>query len=579
MKKFSNEATQSFTKKKQNGLFFPSCLLRVSLWKGIFFLLSVACAIGINAQPAEKFAQSKTGMAATGSTYATRAAVSALEAGGNAIDAAAAAWFALIVTDPANTSLGGRAQILLRLANGKIVAIDGATESPATVKPLRDADDLRAGYGVVPVPGGLAAIAEMTRKYGRLSLAAVLKPAIELAESGFVIPPRLAASWQQTRATLARNPGAAQNFLKPDGSAWQAGEVFRQPRLAKTLRAIAANGTAVFYRGKIAAAMARDIATQGGFVQQQDLRQYRAQPGVVVKSAYRGDQVVSAGGRAWGNTLSEMLNILTHFTIGRTAPEANEIEIIARVIAQAMDDRPQEISTLKPKPNGYPLPLISSPQFAAERAEMIRRKLSPANHFTPPATPPDRRENHDTTHLAVIDAAGNAVSLTTSIGPAFGARVATPELGFLYAHSYKMRSDPTPRTRDLTEMTPTIVFRQNQPLLAVGGAGSERIPTAILQVLINVLDRGWSLEQAMRAPRIFCLNNKLRLHEGFSPELIAALRSRGFAIEMVAANAARHHGLVHAVQFEPKTKTWFGAADTGDSGCAAAPSKTLTTKH
>lgn len=538
----------------------PRCFL-------LFWLF--AFAVSLNAQPAEKFARSKTGMAATGSTYATQAAVNALEAGGNAIDAAAAAWFALIVADPANTGLGGRAQILLRLANGKIVAIDGATEAPAAVKPLRDANDVRAGYAVAPVPGGLAAVAEMMRKYGRLPLSEVMKPAIELAEAGFVVPQRLAASWRQTRAALARNPGAAQNFLKPDGSAWRAGEVFRQPRLAKVLRQIAADGIAVFYRGIIAGAMARDIHEHGGFVQKQDLRQYRAQPGVVVNADYRGYQVVSAGGRAWGNTLSEMLNILHHFAIGKAAPDADEIELLARVIAQAMEDRPQEIGTLKPKPNGYPLPLISSPKFAAERAEMIRRKLSPAKL----SVPPDDGEVHDTTHLSVMDAGGNTVSLTTSIGPSFGARVATPELGFLYAHSYRMRSDPTPRVRDLTEMTPTIVFRRNQPLLALGGAGSERIPTAILQVLINVLDRGQPLDEAMRAPRIFCLNNKLRLHEGFAPELIETLRARGFEIEMVAANVARHQGLVHAVQIDPRTRTWFGAADAGDSGSAAAPTK------
>ena len=456
----------------------------------------IAFVINLQAQPTEKFAQSRTGMVATGSTYATQAGVQMLEAGGNAVDAAAAAWFALIVTDPANTSLGGRAQILLRLSSGKVMAIDGATESPARVKPLSDAKDNRAGYAIVPVPGGLAAVGEMVRKYGRLTLADVMKPAILLAESGFAVPPRLAATWQQTRAALAKHPGAAKNFLKPDGSTWQAGEAFRQPNLARVLRQIATEGVAVFYRGAIAEAMVRDIASNGGFVQKQDLQNYRAQPGVVVRTDYRGFKIASAGGRAWGNTLAEMLNILTHFTLGQTEPTTDEIELLARVIAQAMEDRPQEIGTLKPKQNGYSLPKLSSPAFAAQRAELIRRKLLPGKQ----PVAPNEEETHDTTHLSVLDAAGNAVSLTTSIGPSFGARVATPELGFLYAHSYKMRSDPTPNTRDLTEMTPTIVVRQNQPLLALGGAGSERIPTAILQVLSNVLDRGWSLEQAMRAP-------------------------------------------------------------------------------
>ncbi len=517
-------------------------------------------------------------MVATGSSYATQAAVQILESGGNAIDAAAAAWFALIVTDPANTSLGGRAQILLRLRDSRVVALDGATEAPAGVPPLRAAGDERVGYAVAPIPGGLAAVATMQRQYGKLRLAAVTQPAIELAENGFVVPPRLAVTWRQTRAALARNPGAAQNFLKPDGSAWQAGETFRQPNLARTLRLIAEQGVRAFYRGELADAMTRDVAAHGGFWRKEDLLNYRAQPGVVVRSAYRGYQVVSAGGRAWGNTLSEMLNILSHFKLSQGEPTAEEIELIARVIAQALADRPQELGTLKPKPDGYSLELLSSPAFAAERAELIRQRLRTGSSNAPTRPPeggtPNIESNielRDTTHLSVMDVAGAAVSLTTSIGPSFGARVATPELGFLYAHSYRMRSAPQPRERDLTEMTPTIVFKGGQPLLAVGAAGSERIPSAILQVISNALDRRWTLERAMLAPRIFCVEQKLRLHQGFAPATIEALRDRGFEIEIVPPDAARHQGLAHAVQYDPVTKTYFGAADPGDSGSAAAP--------
>ncbi|MGE0131563.1 MAG: gamma-glutamyltransferase family protein [Blastocatellales bacterium] len=539
-------------------------------------LLTFSLGAELAAQPpgasAQKFTQSHSGMVATGSSYATQAGTRMMEAGGNAIDAAAAAWFALIVTDPANTSLGGRAQILLRLRDGQVIALDGATEAPAGVLPLRGAGDTRSGYAVAPIPGGLAAVATMQRQYGRLRLAEVMRPAIELAENGFVVPPRLAAAWRQTRAALARNPGAAQNFLKPDGSAWQAGETFHQPNLARVLAQVAEQGVRVFYRGELADVMTRDVAAHGGFWLREDLLRYRAQPGVVVRSVYRGHHVVSAGGRAWGNTLSEMLNILSHFKLSQSEPTTDEIELLARVIAQALADRPQELGTLKPKPGGYPLRLLSSPAFATQRARMIRQKLRPASSNTPSNKPLGKNEEPgDTTHLSVMDAAGNAVSLTTSIGPAFGARVATPELGFLYAHSYRMRSAPQPRERDLTEMTPTIVFKGGQPLLAVGAAGSERIPSAILQVISNALDRRWTLERAMRAPRIFCVEQKLRLNEGFAPATIEALRDRGFEIEIVLPDASRHQGLAHAVQYDPVTKTYFGAADLGDSGSASAP--------
>lgn len=516
---------------------------------------------------AMKFAKSRNGMVATGSTFATDAAVNILSSGGNAVDAAAAACLALMVTDPANTSLGGRAQILLRLKDGRVIAIDGATQTPASVTKLSEKED-RQGYAIVPVPGALAALYEMVQKYGKLKFADVMQPAIELAENGFKVPPRLAASWARTRDALQKNEGAAQNFLKPDKSAYTTDEIFRQPRLARVLSEIAKSGTDVFYRGEFADAIARDVSAHGGYIRKNDLQKYRAQKGVVVRTEYRGYQVVSAGGRAWGNTLAELLNILKHFSVNSNEPTALEVEIIARTIAQAMADRPQEIGTLKPKVAGYSLSKISSEQFGKKRAEEIKRLLPIEKSSTQQEIKPD-----DTTHLSVMDADGNSVSLTTSIGPAFGARVATPELGFLYAHSYRMRSDPTPLSRDLTEMTPSIIFRDKQALLVIGGAGSERIPTAVLQVISNVIDRGYSLEKAMLTPRIFCLNNKLRMHRGFSEEMVEALRKRGFEIEMVESDASRHQGLVHAVQYDPKTKEFFGAADIGDSGSAKGLTK------
>src|SRR5215510_6377612 len=173
-----------------------------------------------------KFARGRHGMIATGSPYATAAAAQILAAGGNAIDASAAAHLVLMVVDPANTSLGGRTQILLRLRDGRVIPIDGATQIPAGVTPLSRANEERLGYSVVPVPGNLAALAEMVSKYGKLKWANVLRPAIMLAEQGFRVPPRLAATWASAREALRSNPGAAQNFLKPDGSAYQTGEVF-----------------------------------------------------------------------------------------------------------------------------------------------------------------------------------------------------------------------------------------------------------------------------------------------------------------------------------------------------------------
>ncbi|MGQ0735383.1 MAG: gamma-glutamyltransferase family protein [Acidobacteriota bacterium] len=525
--------------------------------------------------PVSSFARGRRGMVATGSAFATRAGVRMLEAGGNAVDAAAAAYLALTVTDPANTSLGGRAQILVRLAEGRVVAIDGATEAPASVTALARPNELREGYAVVPAPGGLAAVAQMVTTYGRLKFAEAITPAIALAEDGFAVPPRLAAGWTRMRDALARDPGTARTFLKPDRSAYQAGELFRQPSLARVLRHIARDGVEVFYRGVIADAIARDVAIHGGFLSAKDLAAYRVLPGVVVETTYRGAEVAAAGGRAWGDTLVQMLNMLGQFAIAAGEPTATEVELLARVMAQALADRPQEIGSLKPKAGGHPLATLSSRAFALERAARIKEQLTARPRS--PERVNDAGEAHerdgDTTHLSVMDADGNAVSLTTSIGPSFGARVTTPDLGFLYALSYRMRADPTPNARDETEMTPAIVVRRGQPVLVIGAAGSERIPTSMLQVISLVLDRGRGLEQAMSAPRIFALADRLRLHDGLPAGMADALAGRGFVVESVDRGAAQHLGIVHAVSFDPRTREFTGAADPEGDGTAAGPAK------
>lgn len=514
-----------------------------------------------------RLARGDRGMIATGSPEATAAALKIMKAGGNAVDAAAAAHLALMVSDPANTSLGGRAQILLSLKDGRIIAIDGATRAPAMLTRLKSDKD-RTGYAVAPVPGGLAALDEMVRKYGRLKLSDILQPAIELAEHGFKVTPRLAVAWSRSRQDLLENPGAAQNFLKPDGSAYKAGETFVQPRLARVLRRVAASGVDVLYRGEIAGEIARDFKRNHGFVRKADLSNYSAIPGVVVRTNYRAFEVAAAGGRAWGDTLIEMLNTLEHFAINSQEPDAEQVEITARVIAQAFEDRPQEIGTLKPKKNGYALATLSSRKFADDRAALIKRMMQLSQ---PPAESSAQPDEHDTTHLSVMDAEGNAVALTTSIGPSFGSRVATPELGFLYAHSYRMRADPTPEARDETEMTPTIVFQENRPVIVIGAAGSERIPSAILQVISNVIDHNYSLDQAVNTPRILALGRNLRLQAGFSSSIVATLRSRGFHIEILEPDCAMHLGLVHAVRFDASSKEYFGAVDPCSDGEAAGP--------
>ncbi|MCI0455647.1 MAG: gamma-glutamyltransferase, partial [Gemmataceae bacterium] len=235
------------------------------------------CRAGTEAVPSAKVAHGSEGMVAASTPYAAAAGARMLEEGGNAADAAAAAAFALMVTDPPMTSLGGRVQILLALKDGRVLGIDGATWTPGEIPPQAGEggeQDERRGRQLAPVPGNPAALAQLVEGYGKLSLAQVLEPAIELAEEGFAVTHRVAAIWEQQREKLANDPGAATNYLKQDGSPYKEGEIFRHPRLAQVLRALAESGPEVFYRGWIADAIVRDMETHGGLIRQADLQAY-----------------------------------------------------------------------------------------------------------------------------------------------------------------------------------------------------------------------------------------------------------------------------------------------------------------
>lgn len=495
-------------------------------------------------------ARVRGGMTAASTPAAAEAGAELLAAGGNAMDAAAAAAFALAVTDPPMTSLAGRCQIVIRRAGGRLFGIDGATRVPAGYRAAK-----QSGRGVAPVPGNPAALARLLGAYGRLPLSRALEPAIRLAEGGFAVTPRLAEIFAAERAKLASDPGARRHFLRSDGAPYAAGETLRQPALAETLRRLARGGTRAFYGAEAGAALAGDLAA--GFVRAADLAAYRPGEGLLVRGRFRDATVISLGRHAWGNTLAELLNIASHFEFAPGGPDPREVELLTRIIAQAMEDRPQFLRTLAPKAGGVPLEQLPAAELARERAERIRAALGrPVRREAGPA--PD--DGHDTTHLSTIDREGNAVALTTSIGPRFGAGVAHPELGFFYAHSYQMAGGTAkPGARDLTEMSPCIALRDGGQVLSLGAAGSERIPPSVMQVLVNRLGRGWPLERSVRAPRVFCERTRVRLHE----ELRGAdrhLQALGFAVE-VAEGIARHLGIVHAVEFDPRTGVLDGAAD------------------
>ena len=544
--------------------------------------------------------RSAVGMVSAGQPLAAEAGARMLEQGGNAVDAAVAAAFALSVVEPSMSGLGGRAQILIRLPDGRHVGIDGTTQAPSTYDP-DTAPQASYGYATIGVPGVPAALLEALSSHGRLDRATVMAPAIELARDGFLLLPREAARHASQVERIREFEGTSEAFLSPSGETWAAGERWIQPRLAATLEAIADGGADAFYRGPIAEAIVADMQAHGGAVTAEALAAYRAESSEIVRGSYRDLDLVGLWLPSYGAITIEILHLLETLPVGEF-DEDDWALAVAEAIRVGYLDRPGQ-STLDDAAR------LTSKEWAAERASMMRVPMmavvGDAGAATPrpmpaapalvlgsarsgiAASPPtDIAPDGHTTHLTAADSSGMVVALTQSLGPSMGSRVATPGLGFLYAATlggYLGRMEPGERAR--SHISPFMVERDGVPFLALGAAGGGRIPTAIVAVVSRIVDRGMTLEDALRAPRIVpdtpggrvegdpeaetAVSIEIGTGLGFQAEAVAALRALGIEVEEIDDVGA--FGRVHAVRWHPDTGTWEGAADPDWEGAAIAP--------
>ena len=438
-------------------------------------------------------ARSRDGMVVTADPRATDAGVQMLERGGNAVDAAVAAGFALAVVHPSMTGLGGRAVGLVRTPDGSVHGIDGMVQAPEAYDPSK-APEAKYGYGTIGVPGTVAAYTRLLREFGTLSLADVLAPAIALAEQGF--PLRFATIADH----LDEFEGSRSYFLKPDGSPYRVGERLVQRDLARTLRVIAEKGRDAFYRGEIARQMARDISANGGYVREEDLAKYEARPMRIVRGRYHGYELVGSGRPPSGYMVIEALQIMDQFDLPQAGP-AEWAAVVGQAVALAVEDR----ETL-PGPQAAKEQRMVSRERAVERAAQVRLRSV--------GTGTGSGEDGDahTTHLSTADKNGMVVALTQSLGPGFGSKVATPGLGFLYAATlggYKGRIEPGERAP--LSQSPLLVLEKGRPRLVLGAAGGSRIPSAIVNVVGRVLGQGLSLPDAVAAPRVHPRRDGLEL--------------------------------------------------------------------
>lgn len=511
------------------------------------------------------------GVVSAGTPHAAEAGAKILRAGGNAADAAVATALALAVSDPANCSFFGRGQFLWRDAEGRFEAVDGATAVPLAATGAQRG----TGFAGAGIPGLPQALERLHKRHGRLGLDAVVAPAIALAKDGFAPTPELRAVWARRLPDLARDPGAS-CYVDPVG---HVPAHFTHPRLAALLEEFSRLGAEVLTAPQRAEALAAACRAGGGIWQARDLITNHARRGEVISGRFRDCEITTIGRQGWGHTLIQMLAILDTLPRFGTTLTAGEARLLVLVIRQALDDRPQHLRTLEPREGGVAVAQLASCAHAKRRAAAILAELAglPAPELPGAAdlSAPSEMIDQDTTHASVLDDEGNCVSFTCSIGPHFGQAVADPEHGVLLARSYQLETRPQPGARDVTEMCPTIVTRDGKLLLALGAAGSERIPGAVMQVLVNVIDRGLGLPQAVAFPRVTMMRNQARAHADAGPEVIGALRAWGTTPEISAGGHVNHLGIVHAVGKSPEGRA-IGAADPAWDGAVRHASPTTS---
>jgi gamma-glutamyltranspeptidase/glutathione hydrolase len=495
-------------------------------------------------------ATGRRGMVVTNHPLASVAGAEMLAGGGNAIDAAIAAFFALTVVEPMMTGPLGGGTAHLRLADGTHTVIDGMSTVPAAARPdmfrpvaangpdmlLTEGRENAVGANAVAVPGNLIAWCETLARFGTFSLDDVMQPAIRFAEQGFRITPYLSECIGDpvAFADMARDPGMAARF-HPGGVALKPGDRLVQGETADTLRLIAREGARALTHGAIGAALAECIAARGGVLARGDLADYRTVERAPVRGSYRGWEIVGPPPpSSAGVHIVQMLNILEGYDVaGLGFGSTANLHLLAEVLKIAFADR--AVATADPAFVDVPVAHLIDKEYAAERRARI--DLSRAQRWS--AGVPAMQSAY-TTHLTVADDAGNVVASTQTINALFGARFLVPGIG-LIPNNYMSNYDPNPGRpqsiapgkRVSTSMAPMMALHGGRIRAALGLPGGLRIFGSAMQALINLIDHKMPLQMAVEAPRLWTQGHAVETEPAFAAEAVAGLRALGHAVQPV----------------------------------------------
>ncbi len=544
----------------------------------------VVTTLGASTQPVT----ARHGMVVASEPQATAIGRDVLRLGGSAIDAAVATAFALAVTYPSAGNIGGGGFIVYRPAIGEPVTYDFREAAPARasaemflVDGEYDRDRHHDSHVAVGVPGTVAGLHLAWSEYGRLPWRRLVEPAIALAHDGFIVSHALADSLATVLPKLARYPASMSQYSN-EGVPYQPGDRLRQPYLARTLERIADQGPPGFYSGRTAELVEAEMEANGGLITQADLGTYRPQRRAPIQGTYRGHGIISMPPSSTGGmALVQILNILEGYDLAVSGfGSAETVHLMTEAMRRAFADRARYVGDPDFNP-AMPMALLISKSYAEQLRATIRIDRASASSPTSFEWP---AEGQETTHVSVVDADRQAVSLTYTLEQSYGSKIVVSGAGFLLNNEMGdfnaapgltdsvglIGTEPNlaaPGKRMASSMTPTIVTKDGKLLLVTGSPGGRTIINTVLQTIVNVIDFEMNIQEAIDAPRFHhqWLPDQISYERnGLSPDTIALLESRGHPVDVRV-----RQGAAQAIRYDEATDRLEGAPDRRNAGSTA----------
>lgn len=554
---------------------------KLSFQFALFFILLFSLSFNLYSADKKTAATdvvAENAMVASAHPVASSVGIEILKNGGNAVDAAMAVAFALSMAEPNASGIGGGGFMLVKMADeDETIMVDYREMAPKKATPEfyykteESFDDLtRSGATSIGVPGLVACADVILKKCGTMSLSEILQPSIRLARDGVKVSDKFNAMITDNYEKIMTFPATAEIYLS-EMMPLETGAILKNEDLARTFEKIGEAGPSVFYQGELAWAIVEEIKNQNGIFELEDLKAYKAKFRTPVRGTYRGYEIVSAAPATGGGThLIELLNIMEGFDAKKLGHNSAEyIHLLTETMKMIYADK--SLNAADPEFFDIPVDTFTNKGYAAR----LRAKIDPNKakyDYAPPTLIP--LESESTSHLSIVDKDGNIVALTQSINHWFGSGIVVPGTGILLNdHLRDFDKEPglpnsiAPHKRPTSSIAPTLVFKDGKPFMTLGTPGGTRIISALAQIIMNVIDFGMTMDEAIEAPRVHCITKTLYVEGRVDKSVVEKLKMLGHKVR-VRAEYDNYFGGAQGIKIDLKTKMLQGGADSRRDGVA-----------